>query len=157
MMFNKANTVEQMILDACQGLGWQFVFGPQAARQAADVFASSSRNATTGNSLGRESEVTVPPRTPQSQRDDMCPAGAPMIYPCVFPGCRRMPSLRDFVRWDSLSPSDSRPRTLALGLSPSDSRPRTLALGLASEAITCHRFAVFDSDAPIPLCHGFEK
>jgi hypothetical protein len=27
-MFNEANTVEQMILDACQGIGWQFVPGP---------------------------------------------------------------------------------------------------------------------------------
>lgn len=40
-MFNEANTVEQMILDACQGLGWQFVSGPQLPRQAADVFVES--------------------------------------------------------------------------------------------------------------------
>ena len=40
-MFNEANTVEQMILDACQGLGWQFVPGPQLPRQAADVFVES--------------------------------------------------------------------------------------------------------------------
>lgn len=38
MMFNEANTVEQMILDACQEFGWQFVPGPQLPRQAADVF-----------------------------------------------------------------------------------------------------------------------
>jgi hypothetical protein len=36
-MFNEANTVEQMILDACQGLGWQFVPGPRLPRQAADA------------------------------------------------------------------------------------------------------------------------
>lgn len=40
-MFNEANTVEQMILDACEGLGWQFVPGPQLPRQAADVFVES--------------------------------------------------------------------------------------------------------------------
>ena len=40
-MFNEANTVEQMILDACQGLGWQFVPGPQLPRQAGDVFVES--------------------------------------------------------------------------------------------------------------------
>jgi type I restriction enzyme R subunit len=40
-MFNEANTVEQMILDACQGLGWQFVPGPQLPRQAAEVFVES--------------------------------------------------------------------------------------------------------------------
>ena len=40
-MFNEANTVEQIILDACQGLGWQFVPGPQLPRQAADVFVES--------------------------------------------------------------------------------------------------------------------
>ncbi len=41
MTFNEANTVEQMILYACQGLGWQFVPGPQLPRQAADVFVES--------------------------------------------------------------------------------------------------------------------
>lgn len=41
MTFNESNTVEQMILDACQGLGWQFVPGPQLPRQAADVFVES--------------------------------------------------------------------------------------------------------------------
>ena len=40
-MFNEANTVEQMTLDACQGLGWQFVPGPQLPRQAADVIVES--------------------------------------------------------------------------------------------------------------------
>jgi len=40
-MFNEANTVEQMILDACQGLGWKFVPGPQLPRQATDVFVES--------------------------------------------------------------------------------------------------------------------
>jgi hypothetical protein len=38
MTFNEANTDEQMILDACQGLGLQFVPGRQLPRQAADVF-----------------------------------------------------------------------------------------------------------------------
>lgn len=33
-VFNEANTVEQMILDACQGLGWQFVPGPLRCVQA---------------------------------------------------------------------------------------------------------------------------
>jgi hypothetical protein len=42
-MFNEANTVEQMILDACQELGWQYLPGPQLARQAADVFVEFSR------------------------------------------------------------------------------------------------------------------
>lgn len=41
MSFNESNTVEQMILDACQVLGWQFVSGPQLPRQAADVFVES--------------------------------------------------------------------------------------------------------------------
>ncbi|EMB13664.1 type I restriction endonuclease subunit R [Rhodopirellula europaea] len=41
MSFNEANTVEQMILDACQALGWQFVSGPQLPRQSADVFVES--------------------------------------------------------------------------------------------------------------------
>ena len=40
-MLNEANTVEQMILDACQQFGWQFVPGPQLPRQAADVFVES--------------------------------------------------------------------------------------------------------------------
>lgn len=41
MTFNEANTVEQMILDTCQALGWQFVPGPTLPRQAADVFVES--------------------------------------------------------------------------------------------------------------------
>ena len=41
MTFNEANTVEQMILDACQELGWQFVSGPELPRQASDVFVES--------------------------------------------------------------------------------------------------------------------
>ena len=41
MTFNEANTVEQMILDACQGLGWQFVPGPQLLRQPGDAFVES--------------------------------------------------------------------------------------------------------------------
>lgn len=40
-MFNEANTVEQMILNACQGLNWQFVSGPHLPRQAAEVFVES--------------------------------------------------------------------------------------------------------------------
>ena len=38
MTFNEANTVEQMILDACQGLGWRYVSGPEPPRQVSDVF-----------------------------------------------------------------------------------------------------------------------
>ncbi len=46
MTFNEANTVEQMVIDACQGPGWQFVPGPQLPRQAADVTPESqSRDA----------------------------------------------------------------------------------------------------------------
>ena len=41
MSFNEANTVEQMIIDACQKLGWQFVSGPQLPRQPGDVFVES--------------------------------------------------------------------------------------------------------------------
>ncbi|QDV27370.1 PDDEXK family nuclease [Aureliella helgolandensis] len=41
MTFNEANTVEQMILDVCEKLGWQFVPGPQVSCQAADVFVDS--------------------------------------------------------------------------------------------------------------------
>ncbi|MFN7842993.1 MAG: hypothetical protein ACK5N9_14845, partial [Pirellula sp.] len=41
MSFNEANTVEQMVLDACQGLGWKFIPGPQLTRQLGDVFVES--------------------------------------------------------------------------------------------------------------------
>lgn len=42
MTFNEENTVEQMILDTCQDLGWEFVSGPQLPRQAGDVFLESN-------------------------------------------------------------------------------------------------------------------
>ena len=42
MTFNEANTVEQMILDACEQLGWKYVPGPSLSRQASDVFMESS-------------------------------------------------------------------------------------------------------------------
>jgi len=41
MTFNETITVERMILDACQGLGRQFVPRPQLPRQAADVTPES--------------------------------------------------------------------------------------------------------------------
>lgn len=41
MAFNEANTVEQMTLDTCQQLGWQFVAGPQLPRAVSDVFVES--------------------------------------------------------------------------------------------------------------------
>ena len=41
MSFNEANTVEQMVLHACQGLGWKFIPGPQLTRQPGDVFVES--------------------------------------------------------------------------------------------------------------------
>ncbi len=59
MSFNEANTVEQMILVACQGLCWRFAPGPQLPLQAAEVFVHASREATIGNSLGRKSEVPM--------------------------------------------------------------------------------------------------
>ena len=37
-MFNEANTVEQMVLDACVHLGWQYVHVPTLSRQPSDVF-----------------------------------------------------------------------------------------------------------------------
>jgi type I restriction enzyme R subunit len=46
MTFNESNTVEQMIIDACLGLGWQFIPGPQLARQATDVFVESKLKET---------------------------------------------------------------------------------------------------------------
>lgn len=41
MTFNEANTVEKMILDACQKLGWHYVSGLQLSRQIGDVFIES--------------------------------------------------------------------------------------------------------------------
>ena len=52
MTFNDANTVEQMILDACQGLGWQFVPRPQLPRHAADVFVPREADGASRGPLG---------------------------------------------------------------------------------------------------------
>lgn len=38
MTFNEANTVEQMVLDACVQLGWRYVHAPTLSRQPSDVF-----------------------------------------------------------------------------------------------------------------------
>lgn len=40
-MFTEANTVEQMVLDACVSLTWRYVFAPTLPRQASDVFVES--------------------------------------------------------------------------------------------------------------------
>lgn len=37
-MFNESNAVEQMILDACKGVGWQYSSATALARQPYDVF-----------------------------------------------------------------------------------------------------------------------
>ena len=42
MTFNEANTVEQMVLDACVSNGWTYAAGPTLSRQASDVFVESS-------------------------------------------------------------------------------------------------------------------
>ncbi len=42
MTFNEANTVEQMVLDACVSNGWTYATGPSLSRQASDVFVESS-------------------------------------------------------------------------------------------------------------------
>ena len=41
MNFNEENTVEQLILDSCKGLGWTYVSGSELPRQLADVFVES--------------------------------------------------------------------------------------------------------------------
>ncbi len=41
MSFSEANTVEQMVLDACVSNGWTYVAGPTLSRQASDVFVES--------------------------------------------------------------------------------------------------------------------
>ncbi len=41
-MFDEANTVEQMVIDACVSNGWTYAAGPSLSRQAADVFVESS-------------------------------------------------------------------------------------------------------------------
>ena len=40
-MFTEANTVEQMVLDACIALGWRFVPATSLPRQSSDVFVES--------------------------------------------------------------------------------------------------------------------
>ena len=42
MTFNEANTVEQMVLDACIQNGWKYVPGPSLARQVSEVFVEAS-------------------------------------------------------------------------------------------------------------------
>jgi type I restriction enzyme R subunit len=41
MIFTEANTVEQMVLDACVKLGWRYVYAPTLTRQTSEVFAES--------------------------------------------------------------------------------------------------------------------
>ena len=41
MNFNEENTVEQLILDSCERLGWKYVAGPELPRQLVDVFVES--------------------------------------------------------------------------------------------------------------------
>jgi len=41
-MFSEANTVEQMVLDACVSNGWTYAAGPTLSRQPSDVFVESS-------------------------------------------------------------------------------------------------------------------
>ena len=41
MTFTEANTVEQMVIDACVKIGWTYAVGPQLPRQAADMFVES--------------------------------------------------------------------------------------------------------------------
>ena len=42
MTFNEANTVEQMVLDACIQNGWEYVPGPSLTRQVTEVFVEAS-------------------------------------------------------------------------------------------------------------------
>ncbi|MBR9802640.1 type I restriction endonuclease subunit R [bacterium] len=42
MSFTEANTVEQMVLDACVSNGWTYAAGPTLSRQVSDVFVESS-------------------------------------------------------------------------------------------------------------------
>ena len=41
MNFNEANTVEQMVIDACVSIGWRFVTAPTLPRLPSDVFVES--------------------------------------------------------------------------------------------------------------------
>ena len=41
MNFNEENTVEQLIIDSCESLGWKYVAGPELPRQQGDVFVDS--------------------------------------------------------------------------------------------------------------------
>ncbi len=40
-MFTEANTIAQMILDACVKLGWRYVYAPTLSRQTSEVFVES--------------------------------------------------------------------------------------------------------------------
>jgi hypothetical protein len=44
MTFTEANTVEQMILDACRNPGWKYVAGPELPRGIGDVFVESTES-----------------------------------------------------------------------------------------------------------------
>ncbi len=70
-MFNEANTVEQMILDACQGLGWQFVPGRQLPRQSADA----SREPT-ALAAGSSDRPRRPGATSNGERPDASACGS---------------------------------------------------------------------------------
>src|SRR5690242_6161962 len=41
MPFNESNAVEQMVIDACKGRGWQYVASASLARQSGEVFVES--------------------------------------------------------------------------------------------------------------------
>jgi len=40
-MFTEANTVQQIVIDACTSIGWRFVPAPTLPRQPSDVFVES--------------------------------------------------------------------------------------------------------------------
>lgn len=40
-MFTEANTVDQMVLDACVSLGWRYMPAPTLLRQTSEVFVDS--------------------------------------------------------------------------------------------------------------------
>ncbi len=60
MTFNEANTVEQMVIDACVELGWHFVPPPTLPQLPPDVFVESQlRKALT---LFNQENATQPDR-----------------------------------------------------------------------------------------------
>ena len=54
-MFTEADTVEQMVLDACLRLGGRYVHAPKLARQPSDVFVEP---------LLRSALIDLNPETP---------------------------------------------------------------------------------------------